>query len=429
MSTLNKVNREIYIACLFKDEEVREHFLGKLDPIIFTNSIARNLFESLNSMLVFNELALRVDLNSSLSDGEIEKLMVFLKDIVTPLGSDGLVQACKHVGFFIKSAKLAYLIGSINKLGIKEDTFKKLSDICEESDLVSSRNVVDFTQDGALEMARSDMFPTGSGSVIKSSFSLINNSLVSGGYTAGIVVGACGRPGLGKSTFLINEGLAALNQGVKVLHIFLGDMKMYDAVTKYTAAQKKVLINDVIDNTSTHIDQEMNSLLSNLRVACYGSYELNVNELSSLCKNIRKDFEYDMLIIDYDANIRPSSDAGLYSDGGTTYGKLEALSRTLKVALLIGSQAKLHCWQEEILGIEAMNESSRKQHVLDLLVTIGRSHKSAPVGTMNIAKNRRGLDSTQMKVLFAGAQSRIVEIDQSEYDKIVKEVEGGTYAR
>ena len=97
----------------------------------------------------------------------------------------------------------------------------------------------------------------------------------------------------------------------------------------------------------------------------------------------------------------------------------ERLDKKYRV-LFIASQPKIHYWQNEELPKDCLNESSGKQAVIDLLITIGKSDKidrsslCEHAGIIKIAKIRRGSEGVKSAYIkrFSG---RFEEIDKEEY--------------
>src|SRR5690606_27111477 len=109
--------------------------------------------------------------------------------------------------------------------------------------------------------------------------------------------------------------------------------------------------------------------------------------------------KFDMVIIDYDANIKSQNSDNMYGEGGNTYANLKSYGKG-KCVVMIGSQAKTVYWDLEILPMDAPAESSKKAHHVDIMLTIGRNKICPHLGTINIAKMRRGQAERQMRLHF-----------------------------
>src|SRR5690606_8984781 len=97
---------------------------------------------------------------------------------------------------------------------------------------ISTDLFYDFSDPQMILEARNADFPAG-GVVIKSHFSLVNKSSSIKGYKYGDLVAVVAKPGVGKSTGMVDEGAYAIQQGFRVCHLFLGDMSEYDGFVKY----------------------------------------------------------------------------------------------------------------------------------------------------------------------------------------------------
>ena len=70
----------------------------------------------------------------------------------------------------------------------------------------------------------------------------------------------------------------------------------------------------------------------------------------------------------------------------------------------------------EIIGVEHANESSKKQHNVDLMITFNWREDCNKIGTMHLAKVRRGETGATSKVKFNHHISELKEISKEEYD-------------
>jgi hypothetical protein len=98
----------------------------------------------------------------------------------------------------------------------------------------------------------------------------------------------------------------------------------------------------------------------------------------------------DVIVIDYDANIK--SDEQMYLKGEEIYQTLYQLTYPNKLILMISQLAKA-AWSDEIIGLGSLNESSRKQMIVDTMLTLSHPPATNPgnhLGWMNLCKNRRG---------------------------------------
>ena len=130
---------------------------------------------------------------------------------------------------------------------------------------------------------------------------------------------------------------------------------------------------------------------------------------------------FDQIIIDYDSNLKPASDS-MYDSGGEIYDKLRAFAEKNSSVMLVASQPKINFYNQEVLTLESASESSRKQHIIDMMITIGRPGKlQCPVACMFIPKNRNGLANKKVYVYINGGTQKVQEISEEEYERQKRE--------
>ena len=278
---------------------------------------------------------------------------------------------------------------------------------------------IDPLQDGVIERLKEKDLPTG-GKVIKSSFGIINSSLQYKGYKNGDLIMVVMMPKCGKSTFMVQEAVHAADQGFKVAHMFFGDFSEFDGLCIFMSCNSGQLIGDVV-GSPFHYRKKCESSLGNWRVAAFPAFALDCEEVVAYAKNLRRNFPFDLLIIDYDSNVKPPKDAGMYESGGTMYSTFKGFGQSEGPVIMIGSQPKIQYWGQEVLGYGCAAESSRKQHVVDIMVTGGRNDKYKNIGTINLPLVRRGESAVMQKVKFDDYYSRILEISPGEYENLLRQ--------
>jgi len=125
-----------------------------------------------------------------------------------------------------------------------------------------------------------------------------------------------------------------------------------------------------------------------------------------------------MIIIDYDENISKDDEDNIYESGGLIYNKMGMFAVENHSVVFIVSQPKPGYWNQEIIPLEAAAESSKKQKIIDTMITMGKPFRSSSVGSLFIAKNRRGEVGSIIRIKMNGANTRIEAITQREYDEI-----------
>lgn len=280
-------------------------------------------------------------------------------------------------------------------------------------------NLADVTKIGE---AREEVLGTSDNPImVKMFIEALNWCMQYNGLIPGTLNMVTAPPGRGKTTFLINQGIGTAKQGLKVLHIFLGDMSRFDGFIRYlscyTGIDSKRLVEYKEEELATVVKKyNMSGILSNIDIASYAADQLTASQLIDEIQIIQKDMRthYNVVMVDYDENISEEQD-NMYKSGGQIYNKMALFSVINKSVVFIASQPKTEYWKMEVIPLEAASESSKKQKIIDLMLTIGKPGKSSTVGTLFVAKNRRGEDGKVIRIKFTGSNARVEHITEEEY--------------
>lgn len=234
----------------------------------------------------------------------------------------------------------------------------------------------------------------------------------------------------GKTSYLVNEGAYAALQGFNTLHVFLGDMIQYDGFVRYISCISGELQDNIIDMSAEEqqelvekVNEDFNDTLRRISVLSYGSGEIAVDQL---IENINKEQErlgvvFDDIIIDYADNFLKDNTA-LYSEGGYIYDRLALYGRVNHSVIMVASQPKIQYWRDEVIPLEGASESSKKQHIVDLLMTFNLVNRNAKIGTFFVPKVRRGISGKLIRVKTEWERCRIVEISEQDYTNLKSEM-------
>ncbi len=250
---------------------------------------------------------------------------------------------------------------------------------------------------------------------IPSRFGVIRESSSFGAYLKGWVVQVNAPPGVGKTLFMMNE-CAEWLKTKKVAWVALGDMHRSDFIIRLTSIIKGISLDDVTRDPMAYIDDDIMERFNNLRLSIHPAKVLSASEVVNNLLSL--DFEYDVVVIDYDDNFRDAHGDNMYKEGGATYQELTRLANQggRKVLVMVASQVKQFLWDTECLPENCSASSSQKQAVIDTMITINRNTEVEYIGTLNIPKQRRG---KVMKCLWKrGMNGEFTEIPHSEYQSI-----------
>ena len=262
--------------------------------------------------------------------------------------------------------------------------------------------------------------------IILSSIPSLNNSLTYGGYKPLDLITVVAAPGVGKTTFLINEGLAAAQQGFMVLHVYLGDMIEVTASNRYMSCLSGVPIKEFINNKATYeniaksLEVTYGKDFSNrIHQVAFPPGEVSADKLRVIIEKLQLKYNihYDLIIVDYADNLLMESD-NMYENGGGLYNKLKGIAANNKCVVLTASQPQRTYFGYEVIPFEGIAESAKKLHVVDICLTIGKISRDADIATMHLAKIREGLTGVHLRLKLNLNTSKIYEISQKDYDTI-----------
>lgn len=265
------------------------------------------------------------------------------------------------------------------------DGIKKFEYKSNHSDSLSIKN---FS-----ELDISDLIFRYSAEGYSSRYEFINNSFTCKGYIPGQIVQVVGSPSTGKSLFLQGEAVNFINQGKKVHYLALGDMNELDFAIRMTCMMalkpKWVVESDIY----TYYNMYKSQFQEYLGVTIIPSGYVTAGDYVDWI--IQRLNEFEILIIDYDSNFKQDPGLSMYDQGGATYDLLTRLTREGKL-VFVAAQPKICYFGAEKLPLDAAGESSRKQHISDMIITLGkRSDSTMRMGYMCIVKNRRGDNAEQ----------------------------------
>lgn len=202
----------------------------------------------------------------------------------------------------------------------------------------------------------------------------------------------------------------AINEDWKSKRIFL--------TSKQLASYSDEELIRVMEN-----DKEYMKIAKNIDVFIYPVGAVTMDALREEIYNWQKQKEkhYDVIIIDYDSNLKQPAD-NMYENGGIIYDQAKNLAQVNKSVVFMASQPNKAFWKNEVIPLEACAESSKKQMIIDLLITVGRPEGcNTGIRKIFIPKNRRGKENEILHAKMNGDTGFMYEIQQEEYEKLKKE--------
>jgi len=428
---------ELAIIALLRDEYLQSIFFPHMDPSLIVEDVPRTMFEALREAGTSELSAISVEVKKRVIDDDIyNDIMLHLDRVKVPIQSHTAIEKCiSQLEAYVRWRKTAnqvnYMsaldLGSVLPMADNRKSYDRLVEACTFSvSALDDQATFRFNLDEDYERAKKLAFP--GGKAVRSVFSLLNESFQHRGYIPGTLTAVVAPTGVGKSTFLVDESVGFIKDGMKVLHYVLGDLNGYDMCHKYMANYLGVSL-DVLTFKSDdyYKTDKVHHFFKNVVHRINDSKEVTADDIYNDAMRRRDEFEYGVIIVDYDGNIKSSQDDmrrsnnddnNMYKEGGRVYSTLERLARKTNSVLLVGCQPKPEYWNKEILPLESPNESSRKQHAIDALVTMSRPNPKIPVGTMSLPKVRRGVSGNHMNICYLNEYATIIEVTSKEKETI-----------
>ena len=164
----------------------------------------------------------------------------------------------------------------------------------------------------------------------------------------------------------------------------------------------------------------------NLEISINAAGKVSSEEIVEYVKT--KGAFYDVVIIDYDSNAKGVGEGdSMYNEFGKLYETLNELVLLGKL-VFIASQPKISAWQNSVLEMSDIGESSRKQHTADMIIGIGREEKCPNhLHTIKISKNRRGEEGAKAYTIRLN-NGRWKTLPKGLYDRLKQVTEKTTYS-
>lgn len=170
-------------------------------------------------------------------------------------------------------------------------------------------------------------------------------------------------------------------------------------------------------------DTEYLKIASHIDVNVYAVGDISMDALRQAIYSWQESRKkhYDVIIIDYDSNLKQPAD-NMYESGGIIYDQAKNLAQVNKSVVFMASQPNKAYWKNEMIPLEACSESSKKQMIIDLLITIGRPEGcNTGIRKVFIPKNRRGKENEILHAKMEGDTGFMYEISQEDYDALKKQ--------
>lgn len=254
----------------------------------------------------------------------------------------------------------------------------------------------------------------------------VSDTLSSGAFDYGTVNVITAPPGNGKTMLIMNQGVYVASTGKHVLHLAIGDLtkkqvliRLLAIITNNTMQQLSMLGPNQFKVFLIKAQDKYKTTFEHLHCKCIVPNTLNGIEIIKLIQKEqeRLGIHFDQVAIDYDGNIetalssmnKSASDKNknMYYEGADIYNHIAQFAKQNETVVWVLSQPKITFWGNEKIPLEGLADSSRKQHIADFIMSIGKKIPDEPKGTLFISKNRHGESNKSFYVTIDGSKQII----------------------
>lgn len=264
----------------------------------------------------------------------------------------------------------------------------------------------------------------------------ISDTLSSKQFDCGTVNVVMGRPGLGKTQLILNQGIHVAMQGKYSLHIAIGDLTKRQLILRQLAIITGKSINQISLLNPEQFKIFMGKVKEKYPEVFKYFHSRTVLPNKFTCMELIRQIEdlqkkrkihYTQVVIDYDGNIetdlsstskskmKNDDNKSMYYSGADIYNSLVSFAKQNNSVVWVLSQPKIQYWSVEKLPLEALSESSKKGQIIDFCMSIGRksSEDEENICTLYISKNRHGINDKSFKSRQIGETQRFEPVDKS----------------
>lgn len=423
-------DRELYFAAALVNPKVRSAVRGHLKDLDWSSDLAQSVAEyflGLQDGQQYEKIVLHGHLVHDFLGSEINEMMARCLEIHRVSKEDG------------QGLQAGSILAEFQKFYNRKVTSKIIRDhqndpekLLEEIEKLQKMKFASLPLDvlGDLDVDRIIEEELGNILFVPSAFECVRESCApADGYQTGQVVMVCARPGAGKTNFLAHEVVNLMHENEKIVDerdkfrvywLALGDMNRFDFIIRMTAIHFGIPFNDVKRTPQQYYTDDVKRLFRYVKITTVPAAHIDIYGAKYFIENTvtEPSFDPQVIIIDYDANLLSNRET-MYLSGEETYNVASSIAKPIGRPgrlVFVASQPKIEYWSLCPMPMEAAAESSRKQAIIDMMITIARDPacaKGKKVGKMLIAKNRRGEDG--IISLYQLDQGLFKEIDDSVY--------------
>lgn len=265
------------------------------------------------------------------------------------------------------------------------------------------------------------------GCTIPSRYSWLNETFPLGGIERSQLILVSMPPGSGKSLYCMNELGSMAMAGYSCLYFAMGDLTYKDQIIRLGAQTTGMSLKDVSLNLANVFNEMCEVYGNNLDLMISPAGQVTVEEFRDFIKASPK--KYDVIAVDYDSNFKSKVAEGdnMYLGYGDIYNVLVDLAKELDLIIFCACQPKVGVWNNPVIELSDVGESSRKQHSADICITRSRIPDCPNnLGIFKIVKSRRG-DVGKKVYSIRLNNGRFIELPKGVFDMLKMETEKRDY--
>ena len=225
--------------------------------------------------------------------------------------------------------------------------------------------------------------------------------LIRGGMAPGELHIYMGRPGVGKSTALLNSAAANLIMGKRVFYATM-ELKELDIMVKLAQRLSGFTYDELLDPSNNDrymaVVAKLQRFKPQFETKYWTNQTISVNQVRHYLAKLKftTGFEPDLILMDYADKLLPASGKrsdSMYQNGGAVYSDLVGLADSLGCPILSASQTQRHAYFLPVIELDNLAESAMKADIAYSIITIcqTRDEEKKDQARLYTAKVRNGV--------------------------------------
>ena len=242
------------------------------------------------------------------------------------------------------------------------------------------------------------------------------DNLLGGGFSPGRLYTVAASPGVGKSAFLTELGIAVARQNHRVLIVSLEmdtDEVTARILAQATAISWSKLVANRADMNDWRIIGEKADEVAGLPITIDEDSESTVADITSHARHLARD-GLGMIIVDYVQLMGDPASTNRTNEIGAITGKLKKLAKKLKVPVVMASQLNREKDESVRPTLRRLRDSGAIEQDSDVVLFIHPLFKDLGNGRTEVelicAKNRHGVGHVTIPFAFTPATTTFEEV-------------------